>query len=118
MNKNKRIFRIFISALILGSGLAGAYLFYEKRLEKEASYLPPPSKNAGVSLEKAALERKGEKARLESTLRAMEETRKLNERAGIDPKSLTPPQNPTAEVQKTLKTIEEINQIGRAACRE
>src|SRR5688572_33095657 len=102
MNK---ILRILIPVLIVGIGLAGVYYYYERRLAKEASYLPPPSKTPGLSPEKAALEQESQKERLENTLRSMDETRKLNERAGADPKNLMPAQDPTAEVRSEERRV-------------
>lgn len=104
----KRVVRILIPILIVGIGLGAAYFYWSKRAADPTADLPKPGEGPGP----AVVSDQEQKERLEETLRAMEETRKLNEQARPDASPL-PPTNPTADLQKTFKTLEEINRLNR-----
>ncbi len=105
-----RILRFLAPLLGAGALLAGAFFLYRRHVEDKASRLPPPSGQAGPSLQDVRFGDKSQKERLEKALKTMEEPRRLNERSLDRPLS---PSDPTADVQRTFKTIEDINRINR-----
>jgi hypothetical protein len=105
-----RVLKLLAPVLLLGIVAAGAYYFWNRRVQQKEAQLPAPRQGPGAAPTDAETERE-QKARLEQTLRTMEETRRLNEQAR--PGSTPPGANPNADVQRTFKTIEEINRLNR-----
>jgi hypothetical protein len=107
----RKALRWLIPVLVLGIGFGLLYRSWSGRADKAAE-LPAPAEGPGPGAPSTdADQEKLQKQRLEQTLKAMEETRRLNEQSR--PAGLPPGANPSADVQRTFKTLEEINRLNR-----
>jgi hypothetical protein len=94
----KKAVRLILVLGVLGAG-AGAYYFLSAGRPSRSA----PDDPRAVERDK----------RLEQDVKMADERRRLQEKMTQAPPTVTPVQDPVADVRRTLDTVEEINRINR-----